>query len=145
MPIPDSQRAAIKEMFAIYDKDGDNLLDSTEIRPLMRSLGVHLAESEVKDLLVEQGELDKVSFNTVVNIIERYEHHLKDLDAYRIAFGIMDKENTGLVNANGILSTLAGIGQEFDVTKAQELVRRIQLFSTDSFNLQEFFVFMMNK
>ena len=145
MPIPDFQRANIKELFSMYDEKAENKIPSEKLRLLLRSLGVRITSSEVRDILVEIGNPDFIEFNTVLSVIEKYGESLLDLDEYRIAFSLLENQDTGHVTAESLIEAYKQIGQTVQPEKAEELIQLTSLFGRRNFNLQDFIVHCMRK
>ena len=66
--------ARTTQAFAVFDRDGDGTISSSELGDVMRSLGLDPSEEDVSDILVRfdadgNGEIDKDEFVTMMNAI----------------------------------------------------------------------------
>ena len=71
--ITDEQLEELKEAFVLYDKVGDDKIDSVDVIKLLQSLTLNPLTADVKKVL-EDSQLDKtrVDFPTFVSIYEQF-------------------------------------------------------------------------
>ena len=50
---PSSEVEEIADAFKIFDKNGDGFINAQELRQVMTSLGEHLTEKELEDMMKE--------------------------------------------------------------------------------------------
>ena len=72
--ITDEQLEELKEAFVLYDKVGDDKIDSVDVIKLLQSLTLNPLTADVKKVL-EDSQLDKtrVDFPTFVSIYEQFQ------------------------------------------------------------------------
>ncbi|KAG8971193.1 hypothetical protein FRB90_010570 [Tulasnella sp. 427] len=66
-----TEEEEILEVFKVFDKDGDGMINAAELRHVMWNLGEKMTEDEVKDLIAEadtngDGQLD---FNEFMKLL----------------------------------------------------------------------------
>ncbi len=53
MELTDQQKEEFKEVFSLFDKDGDGTISTTELGTVMRTLGQNPTEEEIEQMIME--------------------------------------------------------------------------------------------
>lgn len=109
------QRAIYEEAFAVFDRDGDGTISSSELGDVMRSLGLDPSEEEVSDILVRfdadgNGEIDKDEFVTMMNAILNCS--ADDDQEIVEAFKVFDIDGDGYITAHELFERLKNLGED---------------------------------
>merc|ERR1712048_1402790 len=99
--LPVEQIAEFKEAFALFDKDSDGSITTSELGTVMRSLGQNPTEAELEDMINEvdvdgNGTIDFPEFLTLMA------RKMKDTDTedeLKEAFRVFDKDSNGYISA----------------------------------------------
>lgn len=70
--LPDDLIVEFKEAFALFDEDGDGIIDTKELGTIMRALGQNPTESELDDMIKEINtcqQTGKINFEVFLNIM----------------------------------------------------------------------------
>nr|XP_010939940.1 calmodulin isoform X1 [Elaeis guineensis] len=69
--LTDEQIAKFKEVFSLFDKDGDGLITAKELDTVMRSLGQNPTEAELVDMIneVDADQNGAIDFHEFLNLM----------------------------------------------------------------------------
>lgn len=95
-----AELAEYKEVFAMFDKDGDGTIDSAELGTVMASLGVNPSATELQEM-IEEVDTDKngtIDFNEFCNLMISKTQGLDPEHEIHNVFKIIDKDGDGVIN-----------------------------------------------
>merc|ERR1711939_1101927 len=112
--LPVEQIAEFKEAFALFDKDSDGSITTSELGTVMRSLGQNPTEAELEDMINEvdvdgNGTFDFPEFLTLMA------RKMKDTDSeeeIREAFKVFDKDGNGFISAAELRHVMTNLGEK---------------------------------
>lgn len=125
--LTEEQIAEFKEAFALFDKDNNGYISSSELATVMRSLGLSPSEAEVADLM---NEIDvdgnhKIEFSEFLALMSR---QLKSTDSEQElleAFKVFDKNGDGLISAAELKHVLTSIGEKLTDAEVDDMLREV--------------------
>ncbi|CAL9732385.1 calmodulin [Monosporozyma unispora] len=125
--LTEEQIAEFKEAFALFDKDNNGFISSSELATVMRSLGLSPSEAEVADLM---NEIDvdgnhKIEFSEFLALMSR---QLKSTDSEQElleAFKVFDKNGDGLISAAELKHVLTSIGEKLTDGEVDDMLREV--------------------
>lgn len=125
--LTEEQIAEFKEAFALFDKDNNGYISSSELATVMRSLGLSASEAEVADLM---NEIDvdgnhKIEFSEFLALMSR---QLKSTDSEQElleAFKVFDKNGDGLISAAELKHVLTSIGEKLTDAEVDDMLREV--------------------
>ena len=148
------RRIQYEEAFALFDKDCDGLLDSSELSLLLHSLGQITTNEEITNIL-QQANLDPRGKFTSLDFINLMERQMNTLgnetfdsaqevnDAFR---KVLDPKRTGTVAADDIMHLLQVFGEGGSLSQQQmwELLGSADRENTGRIHYEEFVKKMMS-
>ncbi|KAJ3016660.1 UNVERIFIED_CONTAM: hypothetical protein HDU68_012098 [Siphonaria sp. JEL0065] len=140
----EQQISEFKEAFALFDKDGDGTITAIELGTVMRSLGQHPTDEELKDLMneVDEDGNGSIEFNEFLLLMAR---KLKDADSeeeLKSAFKVFDKDGNGFISAEELRSVMANLGEKLSEADIDAMIRENDTDSDGQINYQEFLTMM---
>ena len=134
------QVAEMKEVFNIFDVDGDNTISTKELGKVMNSLGQHPNEAELRELIQEydndgNGTLDFPEF------LELMAKKLKQIDTEEElveAFKIFDRDQDGLLTKSDLKNIFKILGEQVDEEYIEKLIHLADQDGDESINFVEF-------
>jgi len=63
------QLSKFKESFEMFDKDRDDSISQEEFRAVLKSIGIHADEAEVKDMIWTVSHSNSINFDQFVKIM----------------------------------------------------------------------------
>eukprot|EP00168_Porphyra_purpurea_P010484 TRINITY_DN25_c0_g1_i2.p2 TRINITY_DN25_c0_g1~~TRINITY_DN25_c0_g1_i2.p2 ORF type:complete len:152 (-),score=64.87 TRINITY_DN25_c0_g1_i2:53-508(-) len=133
-----------KEAFALFDKDGDGTITSTELGAVMRSLGQQPTEAALKQMISEvdadgSGTIDFAEFLTLMS------RKMKSADSQAEileAFKVFDKDNSGKISADELRQVMNNLGEKLSDEEVNEMIREADTNGDGEIDVKEFIKMM---
>lgn len=142
--LTEEQIQEFKEAFALFDRDGDALLTTSELGVVMRALGLTATEADLKEMVASfdkdnNGKLDFAEFLTLVA-----QKGIGDLDdaEVRSAFRVFDKENNGFISEAEFKHILIDVGDKISEDDVTEMMKEVKI-KNGMINYEEFIKLMV--
>ena len=121
----DGQTDQLRDHFLMFDRNGDGFIDASELGTSLRSLGFHIEEKNLNDIIADfdrnkDGKVDFDEFTHLINVRMKNpltEEELKD------AFHIFDRDNNGRVTVNELKKALTNFGEKLTDAEAEEFLQ----------------------
>ena len=96
-----SQSDRIRQVFNLFDLDGDGFITTDELRTVLKGLGQEYAEDEIKDIVASMdcdgtGSIDFDEFEKFVTLQSK---GLKEVDEITEAFRMFDRDGSGYISS----------------------------------------------
>jgi len=111
---------AIKAAFALFDRDGKNIVDVREIGTIVRHLGICPTEIELRDLITECEEEEPTGFvqfqrfeRMMSRVLLENQYPRDSEEKLLRAFRTLDPNNNGYVEAEKVRTLLTTHGERF--------------------------------
>ncbi|GAB0497375.1 hypothetical protein I4F81_002976 [Pyropia yezoensis] len=129
-----------KEAFALFDKDGDGTITSTELGAVMRSLGQQPTEAALKQMISEvdadgSGTIDFAEFLTLMS------RKMKSADSQAEileAFKVFDKDGSGKISADELRQVMNNLGEKLSDEEVSEMIREADTNGDGEIDVKEF-------
>lgn len=97
--LSEQQRIEFKEVFSLFDKDGDGTISTTELGTVMRTLGQNPTEEELEQMIKEvdvdgNGEIDFEEFCSLM--VKKMKESEPEEELVEV-FKMIDKDNKGII------------------------------------------------
>lgn len=142
--LTEEQIQEFKEAFALFDRDGDALLTTSELGVVMRALGLTATEADLKEMVASfdkdnNGKLDFAEFLTLVA-----QKGIGDLDdaEVRSAFRVFDKGNNGFISEAEFKHILIDVGDKISEDDVAEMMKEVKI-KNGMINYEEFIKLMV--
>ena len=142
-----AQIAELKEVFALFDKDGDGTITATELGTVMKNLGQCPTESELQDM-VNEVDLDgngTIDFPEFLGLVGRMMKEGQSDDEMKEAFDIFDRDGNGLISAHELRNVMANLGEHLTDEELEEMMKEADQDHDGHLNFEEFKCLMMIK
>ncbi|KAL3891019.1 hypothetical protein ACJMK2_003283 [Sinanodonta woodiana] len=134
----------IKEMFEIFDKNGDKTLSVTELGKAMRSLGFNMTQAEVKQAMVkiDTNKNGKIEFSEFRNFMMKELGKSSEVsdEEYQIrqAFKVFDKDGNGVIDKNELRLAMRTLGEKVSEADVTEMMRDADTNGDGKIDYEEF-------
>ena len=118
-------KSELKEAFSLFDKDNDGIIDTNQLKPLMRSLGQNPSEAEIKDMINKlddcNGTIDFSDFLTIIASKLKENDPEKDfIEALRV----YDNEGKGFLKAEELRTIMSNV-EEKTREEIDEIIKKV--------------------
>mmetsp|Transcript_18771 Transcript_18771/g.24782 ORF Transcript_18771/g.24782 Transcript_18771/m.24782 type:complete len:155 (+) Transcript_18771:100-564(+) len=141
--------AEFKEVFALFDKDGDGTITTSELGTVMRSLGLNPTQSELTEII---NDLDAdgngtIDFPEFLEMMKKKIQAIDQLEEVLVAFQVFDKDGSGFVNRAELKHVMTGFGEKLSDEEWDEVLREADLLDSkdDQINYEDFAKIMLSK
>ncbi|OWF37728.1 calmodulin-A-like isoform X2 [Mizuhopecten yessoensis] len=143
--LSEDQIAEFKEAFSLFDKDGDGTITSKELGTVMRSLGQHPTESDLKDMVNEvdtdgNGTIDFPEF--LAMMVNQLQGASND-EELREAFRVFDKDGNGLISAAELRHVMISLGEKLTEEEVDEMIKEADMNGDGQIDYDEFVKMML--
>eukprot|EP01088_Endostelium_zonatum_P004444 TRINITY_DN15695_c0_g1_i1.p1 TRINITY_DN15695_c0_g1~~TRINITY_DN15695_c0_g1_i1.p1 ORF type:complete len:150 (-),score=44.69 TRINITY_DN15695_c0_g1_i1:98-547(-) len=145
--LSEEQIAEFKEAFALFDKNGDGSITSKELGIVMRSLGLHPTESDLREMIqeVDTDKSGNIDFTEFLGMMARKMQDSEGEEEIRDAFKVFDKEGNGSISAAELRHVLTHLGEKLSEEEVDELIREADVDGDGQINYEEFIKMMTSK
>ncbi|XP_045182503.1 neo-calmodulin-like [Mercenaria mercenaria] len=130
----------IKDMFKLFDKDGDKSLSTEEISKALKSMGVCLTYKEIQVALKDIGKNKhgKIEFKEFREFLIR-QYKSKSLEAQaRESFRIFDRDGNGTIDRKELKHAMKMLGEELSDEEVEQMMKEADENGDGKINFEEF-------
>ncbi|XP_023338566.1 neo-calmodulin [Eurytemora carolleeae] len=134
-----------KEMFQMFDKDGDGTISVKELGTVLRTLGLNPSEEEVEEM-IEESDKDgsgSIDFQEFCGLMVNRDKQKETPDDIKQIFRVFDKDGNGYVSSSELKFVMSRLNVHFSDSELQEMVLEADLDGDGQINFNEFFAMMM--
>ncbi|XP_063408900.1 calmodulin-A-like [Mytilus trossulus] len=116
-----------KAAFRLFDKDGDGTITTHEIGVVMRSLGKHPTDEELKKI-VDEIDIDgdgTATFEEFLVIMTKQLCSKETATDIREAFRVFDKEGKGYLTVSEFQHIMGNLGEKMTWEETEEMVELV--------------------
>jgi len=131
---------AISEAFALFDKNGDRAISSSEIGNVFKSLGLNPSQGQIEQMIKEfdrdgNGEIDFGEFVTMMTDKMRRPDTEEEI---RQAFLMFDSDRSGYISVAEFMYVLGKLGEKLSVDEAEEIISEADADGDGQISFEEF-------
>jgi calmodulin len=140
------QMGVLKEVFALFDKDGDGNISPDELNGMLEALGQRVTREEIASMFQEadidaNGVIDISDFAALyalrINSAEETENDLVE------TFKFYDVNNTGYITASNLMYAMERLGCKMTPMEAEEMLREADMDGDGRMDYRDFRRMMM--
>ncbi len=142
-----AQIAELREVFALFDKDGDGTITANELGTVMGQLGQAPTDSELQDM-VNEVDLDgngTIDFSEFLGLVGKMIKEGQSDDEMKEAFDIFDKDGNGLISAVELRNVMSNLGEHLTDEEVEEMMKEADNDLDGYLNFEEFKCLMLIK
>ena len=138
-----------KDVFVLFDVDGNGKIDIEEFKDIMRAVGYDVSEEEVLHMLefVDADGSGEIDFDEFVRLMERtvgsnkMQQKINGKNTSRdwqVAFDIFDADRDGILSAEDLASSLRSFGRQISLQEAQDMIDSVGRSTRGFLTLKDF-------
>ncbi|CAN6298011.1 unnamed protein product [Urochloa humidicola] len=138
--LTEEQIAEFKEVFNLYDKDGDGFITSEELGTVMKSLGENFNESQLKAMIkaVDADGTGTIDFHKFLNLMAHKLYNTDSEEKLREAFDVIDKDQDGYISATELRQVMTNLGEKVTDQEVEEMMREADTDGDGRVSFEEF-------
>ena len=112
--LTEQQKEEFKEVFSLFDKDGDGTISTKELGTVMRTLGQNPTDAEIEQMIKEV-DLDgngEVDFDEFCGLMKKKLRESEPVEELVEVFKIFDKNQDGLVDMYDLAQVFKDLGEK---------------------------------
>ncbi|XP_020912619.1 calmodulin, flagellar, partial [Exaiptasia diaphana] len=114
--LTETEIAAYKEAFSVFDKNDDGTVTVSELDTVMRTVGVNPSEEQLQEM-INDADLDGngcVDFTEFLHMMSKTKSDMEDNTEKEIyeAFCVFDKDDSGFITDEELRMVLESLGKE---------------------------------
>merc|ERR1712187_44861 len=135
----------LRGVFELFDADGNGSLDSTELGMVMRAIGLHVGEKEIK-AMINSVDADGSGCIEWPEFLFLMSKKVPDVEnRHLLAFEFFDREGKGRIQRRDFVASMQQLTNEFSSEELEEMVAQSKFEDDDysSISYKEFVKMMM--
>lgn len=138
MSLTDTQVNMFRDIFNMYDKDGNNTIDCSELKLILEELGYECSTEEVMHVIskFDINTTGTIDFNEFLSLVGDWMSN--DENQIRDAFEVFDKEGNGYLSLEQLKRALTMYGEAFTDAEAEEFFKEIDVDGDGTITADEF-------
>ena len=140
--VSDKDLTDYRDAFSLFDKRGDDKIDSNQIGDLLRALGSNPTEAEAKKIAKE---LDpdgskRVSFEEFLPVLLSCKQSKDDLSEADFVEGLrtFDRDGTGMISVAELRHVLTSLGEKLTEQQVDSILQSISEAERGQVNYEDF-------
>lgn len=132
--------AELKEVFALFDKDGGGTITQDEIGAVLKNFGIEYSDSQLKTILKSidtdgNGEIDFGEFCAMMQDDTKVDDPEAEL---KYAFSVFDKDDDGEITADEIMKVMNQLNQTIDKGTVDLMLQSVDVDGDGTVSYAEF-------
>ncbi|KAH3828050.1 neo-calmodulin-like [Dreissena polymorpha] len=136
----DSFVEEFREIFNMFDTNGDGSISTRELKTIMRSLGQDPSETELRDMVkgVDADSSGEVEFDEFVKLIAKKMQKVDLEEEIMDAFKVFDTDGNGNISKAELRNAMTSLGKKFREPELDELFQLADINGDGQINYKEF-------
>uniref|UniRef100_A0A7S2MRB8 EF-hand domain-containing protein n=1 Tax=Helicotheca tamesis TaxID=374047 RepID=A0A7S2MRB8_9STRA len=138
----ESDVAAAREAFDMYDIDGDGHITLTELSSMLKSLGKHPTDSELINMIrvADKNGDNEIDFDEFLICLEM--HESSPQQELRDAFDKIDVDGNGCISASELHTLMKSLHQNLTKAEIDEIMKEVDTDGNGEIDFEEFCAMM---
>lgn len=153
----EDQMKELRATFALFDKDGDGCITSSELQEVTKSLRQTFSKDDVKGM-IQQVDVDgngTIDFDEFLQMMSKWQtqrsrssavdQSRSEEDEMRQAFRVFDIDGNGLIDERELLQTMRNLGENLTEKDVKAMIKAADQNGDEKIDYEEFIRMMYNK
>ena len=143
----DYPSSEIREIFALFDKNNDGLVHTSELGTIIRALNLNPTEQEIMDLMgrvdpTKSGQFSQAQLEQLVKERGKDPETLEDLVS---ALAVFDGDRDGRLSVEEFKFAMMSMGEKMQEHEIEEIITDSDLVSNNQIIIESFARLIMNR
>lgn len=123
------QIAEIREVFTLFDKNTDGLVNTQEIGMMVRALKINPTEQEVIDMMKDVDPNNTGSFdqNALISWVARHQQQAETLEEMIEALNYLDQDGNGKLPVSSFRYSMTKLGEMMAEHEVEEILTDLEI------------------
>ncbi|CAJ0948516.1 unnamed protein product, partial [Mesorhabditis belari] len=133
-----------KQVFSVFDKDGNGTITGKELGTVMRSLGQNPTEAELNKMIneVDSDGNRTIDFDEFLEMMARkMKSPILEADI-RAAFKVFDKDGNGHISETELRHVMTSLGETLTEEELEDMIGEADVNGDGLVNYEEFVIMM---
>lgn len=141
------QIAQIKEVFSLFDPNGDGMINKKHLGTCMRSLGLNPTDSELHNITSDESTNDEqvIDFSKFLDIMSQFPKDLDSMEEIREAFRVFDKDGKGTISAAELKHVMTTLAERLTDQEWDEMIEEVDIDDDGQIDYEQFINLMIGK
>ena len=138
--LSEDQVSTFKEVFTLFDKEGEGFISPRELGTVFRLLGMRLNDSEVKDIIskIDTDENGRIEFSEFLSMMDyRMKRSAKE-DRNKKLFRLFDQSQKGFISNVDIAAVMTDLGERLTNHEIAEMMKEADINKNGKISFAEF-------
>lgn len=129
-----------REVFQLFDRNGDGTIDVKELSVVMKSLGQSPTDQELKDMVnsVDVDASASVDFEEFLQMISKKLASVDVQEEIKDAFREFDRDGNGVISRDELRIAITTMGEKVDEREIDALIQAADVNGDGNINYTEF-------
>lgn len=137
-----SERSELREVFTLFDVDGDGHISSAEIMGLLKRLapGKRFTETDAMNMIArfdDDGDGD-IDFEEFVKMMSASFENLKEADELQEVFKLFDADGNGSISCEELLEIMKATGEDITLDEVKLMIEDVDSDGNGQIDFHEF-------
>ena len=145
--LTDEQKQEFKDVFSLFDKDGDGTVSTKELGVVMRALGQNPTDAEIAEMIkeVDQDGNGEVDFEEFCQLMIKKMNENEPEEELVEVFKIFDKNNDEKIDAEDLKIIFTELGEDVSDEDCRMMIDEHDIDGDQELDFDEFVNLMMAK
>lgn len=141
------QLESYKDAFGLFDKDGDGVISTWELKSVLRALGQNPTKEELAEM-IQEADLDGngiIDFDEFIKMMIRRNNSEESEETLREAFKVFDHDKNDLITAADLRHVVKALGMNISEELIEEMIKEADEDGNGNVGVEEFMKIMNSK
>ena len=145
--LTEEQKQEFKDVFSLFDKDGDGTVSTKELGVVMRALGQNPTDAEIAEMIkeVDQDGNGEVDFDEFCGLMIKKMNENEPEEELVEVFKIFDKDNDEKIDASDLKLIFTELGEDVTDEECRIMIDEHDIDGDEELDFDEFVNLMMAK
>lgn len=141
------QQVEYRDVFSLFDKDGDGKISIKELGTVMKSLGQNVSATDLQEMVndIQADANELIDLEGFFSLIAR---QIKDVDTEAEiigAFRVFDSEKKGVIPVNKLKDVFKNLEENLSDEEIDQMIKEADIYNSGLIHYEEFVKNKMGK
>jgi centrin-1 len=130
----------VREAFNMFDSDGDGVINRTDLKVALNTLGFEFTDTEIERFIAEMDPAGTgvINFPNFSELIHEQMAERETVPQLRSAFDLLDEDHTGKISFKNLKSIAQELGETLTDQELKEMISEADTDKDGEISFEEF-------